>query len=242
MASWMVHLRLADNLLGLIDGLDEAQFGIGNVAPDAGIPDEKWENFSPSPEISHFRADREAAFPSKDLEFYRRYLEGLEWPNDQPQLYSFRLGYFFHLVTDNLWHVKIDQPTRVRYPRRFESDPDFVWEVKLDWYGLDFIFARDHPDAFFWRVFMESQYMGDYLDFMPVEAVKDRIRYIKDFYQRGDEKVEALCGRRFKFLTKEKMDYFVEKTTERLNQIYGLLREQEQTSVEGYTSALEIPV
>jgi hypothetical protein len=242
MASWMVHLRLADNLLGLIDGLDEAQFGIGNIAPDSGIPDEKWESFSPPPRMSHFYAEKEAAFPSQDLEFYRRYLQELQWPNDRPQRYSFRLGYFFHLVTDNLWHVKIDQPTRVRYPFRYESDPDFIWEVKRDWYGLDFIFARNHPDTFFWRVFIESEYTEDYLDFMPVEAVAQRIQYVKDFYQREDEKVAALYKRRFKFLTKEKMDNFVEKTTERLHQIYGLLWGQKQAYAEEYNSALEIPV
>jgi hypothetical protein len=242
MASWMAHLRLADNLLGLIDGLDEAQFGIGSIAPDSGIPDENWEKFSPPPKTSHFHAAREAAFPSQDLEFYRHYLEGLRWPDEHPQRFSFLLGYFFHLVTDNLWHVMIEQPTRVRYPLRFESDPDFIWEVKRDWYGLDFIFARNHPDSFFWRVFIHSEVAEDYLDFMPVEAVEQRIQYIQEFYQREDEKVQALCRRRFKFLTQEKMDNFVEKTTERLHQVYQLLWEEGQANTLEYRSALEIPI
>jgi len=46
---------LAENLLGLIEGLDPAYFAIGNVAPDSGVPDENWENFDPPPEITHFR-------------------------------------------------------------------------------------------------------------------------------------------------------------------------------------------
>jgi hypothetical protein len=38
------------------------------------------------------------------------------------------------------------------------------------------------------------------------------------------------------------MDNFIERTTERLNQIYGLLWGQEQAGAEEYSSALEIPV
>jgi len=52
MASWIVHLRLAENLLGLIPdhsaarsrrSLEPASFAVGNIAPDSGMTDEKWE-------------------------------------------------------------------------------------------------------------------------------------------------------------------------------------------------------
>jgi hypothetical protein len=43
MASWIVHLRIAENLLAKFPELDERQFAIGNIAPDSGWPDEKWE-------------------------------------------------------------------------------------------------------------------------------------------------------------------------------------------------------
>ena len=41
MATWIAHLRIAENLLELIPNLDAGQFAIGNIAPDAGIPDER---------------------------------------------------------------------------------------------------------------------------------------------------------------------------------------------------------
>lgn len=241
MASWMVHLRLADNLLDLINDLDAELFGIGNVAPDSGMPDEAWQSFTPPPEVSHFHASREAAFPSQDLKFYRRYLSETE-PEDDPHRFSFLLGYFFHLLTDNLWAVKIDQPTRVRYAYEFERDAEFIWEVKRDWYGLDFRYVRSHPEAFFWRVFVDSHYKVDYLNFMPVKAVQERVAYIKDFYQRDDEKTEALLERPFEFLTQDKMDTFIEKTTERLQQIYTLLWEEDYQVSEEYASSLEVPI
>lgn len=54
MAIWIAHLRLAENLLARIPNLDEAQFAIGNIAPDSGVPDEKWEHFDPPKEVTHF--------------------------------------------------------------------------------------------------------------------------------------------------------------------------------------------
>jgi hypothetical protein len=47
MASWIIQLHIADALLGLFPKLDPACFVVGNIAPDSGIPDEKWETFRP---------------------------------------------------------------------------------------------------------------------------------------------------------------------------------------------------
>ena len=47
MATWIVHLRIAEALLARRPELDAGQFAIGSVAPDSGLPDEKWENFTP---------------------------------------------------------------------------------------------------------------------------------------------------------------------------------------------------
>jgi hypothetical protein len=105
MATWITHLRLAENLLGMIDGLDVHSFALGNIAPDSGIPDEKWENFTPPKKVSHFIVPTEDdAWRIADLEFYRGYFLPELWDGDGSQRYSFLLGYYFHLVTDNLSH------------------------------------------------------------------------------------------------------------------------------------------
>ena len=36
MASWMIHLRIADKLLDRIPGLSPIEFIMGNMAPDSG--------------------------------------------------------------------------------------------------------------------------------------------------------------------------------------------------------------
>ncbi len=74
MASWIVHLRIAENLLGLLPHLEPDRFAVGNIAPDSGIPDEKWENFTPPPWVTHFGVQSSSHRQLADLEFYRRYL------------------------------------------------------------------------------------------------------------------------------------------------------------------------
>ena len=61
MASWMVHLRIADKLLDRIPGLSPVEFIVGNIAPDSGVPNGDWSAFHPSTRVSHFKsADKKA--------------------------------------------------------------------------------------------------------------------------------------------------------------------------------------
>src|SRR5690349_17950401 len=104
MASWMVHFRLAELLMERIDRLVMRPFALGNIAPDSGIPDTEWKVFTTPKEVTHFQRDHLV----HDMDFYRSYLRDLN-PAEDRDRFSFRLGYFFHLVTDNLWHQRIGQ-------------------------------------------------------------------------------------------------------------------------------------
>jgi hypothetical protein len=239
MATWIVHLRLAENLLSLIDGLDEAYFAMGNVAPDSGVPDENWETFDPPPEVLHFGIEGSETHQCADLEFYRRHLGSVDRWGEERERFSFLLGYFFHLVTDNLWSREVDVPTRERFAAEFESDARFVWKVKHDWYGLDFKYVREHPDSIYWRVFLNCQYVDDFLDFLPGDALQQRLDYIKEMYQKTDDETEQWYQNRPGiYLTEEEVDRFVETGTHRLSAIYRHLREIGPDTL-GYSSALE---
>jgi hypothetical protein len=48
-----------------------------------------------------------------DLDFYRKYLAGVS--PEERERFSFLLGYFFHLVTDNLWTVNIWRPHKEKH-------------------------------------------------------------------------------------------------------------------------------
>jgi len=102
MASWIVHLRVAEKVLNEVEGLDREKFGLGSVAPDSGIPDEKWEKFDPPAEILHFhppgKVPGDGARRCNDLDFYKNHLREIEWSGDEVGRFSFYLGYFFHLI------------------------------------------------------------------------------------------------------------------------------------------------
>jgi hypothetical protein len=235
-------LRIAEKLLDKIPGLDADQFAIGNVAPDSGVPDKKWENFDPPLEISHYKVKNPDGpwHRLDDVRFVREQMEGAVTIEDDPAYFSFLFGYFCHLVTDNMWSERIARPTHERYEEDFKADPDFIWEVKKDWYGLDFAYVRSHPDCLFWQVFLEAEYPVQYLSFFPPEAIPDKLEYIKDFYQRTDEKIETdLRLENNIYLNEAEMALFVDGAYRSLHRIYQAVWERGE-SLEGLTTALEL--
>jgi hypothetical protein len=221
MATWIAHLRIAENLLACIPALDAAQFAIGNVAPDSGIPDDKWEKFDPPPKVTHFKRSTGVHKDIADLDFYRGYLASV---SQQDILrFSFRLGYFFHLITDNLWTILIGKPTQAQYAEQFAADKDFIWEVKEDWYGLDHLYVRAHPDCLFWRVLLNAEPEATDLDFLPPQALLHQLNHIKTYYQRRDEHVDKMCARSMIYLSADRMDSFVLDATSCIQRIYKIL-------------------
>ena len=238
MASWIIHLRIAENLLGLFPDLDPAHFAVGNIAPDSGIPDENWENFTPPPEVTHFSDSTGVHRKLADLDFYRRFLLPVRGIPDEV-LISFRMGYFCHLITDNLWVREIVIPTTQRYSDEFAADKDFIWEVKKDWYGLDFIYVRDHPDSLFWRVFLTARPELGGLDFLLLEGVQQNVAHIQQYYQRTDEEVQALYNRPYIYLSAAQADGFVEASTRQISRIYKQLW-IDGMPADGLVSALDL--
>ena len=122
----------------MLGGLDASYFAIGNVAPDSGIPDENWEHFDSPAHVLHFQAPDATERQIEDLVFYRRYVVphlGLDRAVTANRRHNaFLWGYFFHLITDNLWGLDIGRPTKVRFASEFAADAKLAWQqVKRDW-------------------------------------------------------------------------------------------------------------
>jgi hypothetical protein len=238
MASWMVHLRIAEKLLDALPDLDAEQFAIGNIAPDSGIPNEDWTEFDPPKSISHMQIEEgQPLYQLRDMRFFEEYLKGKSFKDGKAL--AFRLGYLFHLITDNLWVIQIWRPSKAMWEDQFESEQALVEEVKRDWYGLDFLYVRDNRQGVFQRVFLSAAYDIPYLDFFPAEAIPRQLDYIKTFYQRMDEKVKALYERPYVYLNEERMAQFVLETTETLLTLYALLF-RENAAIGKRDSALEL--
>jgi len=242
MATWIAHLRIAEILYEAFNIIDPNYFSIGSLAPDYDIPDNIRSSVPSVPRDSHFRISDEGNWGVADLEFYRRYIGSIGKLSEDSLRLSFLLGYAFHLVTDNVWDKQVFQPIRARFQERFESDPNFIWEVKRDWYGIDFDYVHTNTDAGCWQVFLKCQYDHDYLDFMPQKAVQENLERIRDFYHNKDNVLERWIGNSPNiYLSVSDMDGFVEDTGKQLIRIYQFLVKNDVAKT-NYLSVLELPI
>lgn len=199
MATWIAHLRIADQLIKALDIEDERAFLVGSIAPDSGIPNEDWSRFDPPSSVSHWMLG-----PYKnhiDTEgFYRKYLCA-GWQ-------AFYLGYYTHLHADVLWSNRIMTPTYYRHQQAFDQDPKFIWTVKKDWYGHDHAYLQENPEWTAMKTFCAStDFANTYLDYYPAEAFSRQVAYICDYYRQY---VDA-PDREDQYLTREAYENYIEE-------------------------------
>ena len=188
MGTWISHLRITEQLLSHFPDVDEVTFTFGNLSPDSGIPNADWTEFDPPKEVTHFLRKGEEEHAIHDLVYYEQYLKDIELEDDI-KLYSFRLGYFFHLICDIMWAKRIVAATKREFKELFEQDRrKAVSLVKDDWYGLDQLYVRDHPEHIFWRVIMGNPYPPSYLPFVNEQALHHQYDHIRKFYSEQEDK------------------------------------------------------
>lgn len=188
MGTWISHLRIAESLLNHFPELDEVTFAFGNLSPDSGIPNADWTEFDPPKEVTHFLRKGEGEHAIHDLVYYEQYLSIIK-PEADIKLYSFRLGYFFHLICDIMWAKRIGAATKQEFKELFDKDrKKAVSTVKDDWYGLDQLYVRDHPEHIFWRVIMTNPNPPSYLPFVQDKALHQQYDHIRKFYSEQEDK------------------------------------------------------
>ena len=222
MTTWISHLRIAENLLAHLTGLDETSFTFGNIAPDSGLPNADWTEFDPPKELSHFLPVNAGEGSTQDLIFYRQYLQPLNQVQE-PVIYSFMLGYFIHLLSDHLWSDKIGKTSREVYAHLFIDRPAFeAWNImKEDWYGLDQRYVRDHPDCLFWRIFLNLPIPSSPLPFVRQPAFEHQVHYIRDYYSHPSN--ERVLDRPFPYLNEAAMSRYINETCAAVIKILHLL-------------------
>ena len=242
MATWIVHLRVADMLNEAMHSFHDGNFALGNVAPDSGVPDVNWETFNPPSEVTHFRAPAGARYKFADMAFYHTYILHERDLSRDKQKQSFLYGYFYHLVTDNLWNMLVTEPTYRRYQDRFTEDPKFIWTVKKDWYGLDFVYLSEHPNWHTWKTFQTIEYLRSMIDIIPKEAVRQKIEHIKNFYGKPKEQVDAAIEEMpAEYLVHEQLEIFVETATRKLLAVANVLGDPSEKGHSKYMqSALQL--
>ena len=215
MATWMIHLRIADKLLDRIPGLSPLEFIMGNMAPDSGVPNKDWTQFFPSKLISHFREDDGNGKKKINVQTYlNQYFTPALRESYNERQYAFYLGYYTHLLTDCLWSDRIAWPTRLRFP-------DVSWEdIKEDWYDLDFLFLKKRPGFRAFRAYLGSVgFVNTYMDSFAPDAFDNRREYITSFYLQENNNL----NREYPYLTEAEADRFVDAAVEEILSALGNL-------------------
>lgn len=205
MATWIAHLRVAEVILNKGYDLDEESFIAGNIGPDSGVPNEDWSSFDTPTEITHWK-DKDGIIRPAD--FFEKYLAEKDMGKKE---YSFKLGYYVHLLTDVEW-TKLHEKKKENpeYRRQLKEDKNFIWTVKKDWYGHDFIYVDSYKESMFHTIFKHIEKVPDYLDYFPKGAFTRQVKYITDYYLGVNEETKE----NFIYLTKEDMDKFIEEAVQ----------------------------
>lgn len=204
MATWVVHLRIADYLLKTIKDISSAEFVAGSVAPDCGYgKKDSIGEFIPPPSVTHWTATGN----KKDCrykEFYAKYLRGRRKDSD----YWFFFGYYVHLITDIMWSSCVYMPTRDKYAEEYTKDPEFLKKIKVDWNDLDHKFLRDNPRFKPLEILAACGHVKDYLPYYEKNQLTVQIKYIVDYYNKNKGKENL--DRQYTYLTMNKVDNFIQ--------------------------------
>lgn len=213
MASWMVHLRIADKLLDKIPGLSPVEFIVGNIAPDSGVPNADWSKFSPPTSVSHFKSAEKKAGPDA---FAAKYFTPELQAGYNDRHYAFYLGYLTHLLTDVLWSDQIARPTFRKFIGQPPYNDPLVWKIKDDWYDLDYKYLRDHPGFRAFRVYLGAVgFVNEFMEEFSSDAFDNRRQYITDFYLQENDHID----REYPYLTEVEMDAFVENSVTAISEM-----------------------
>ena len=104
------------------------------------------------------------------------------------------------------------EPCIARYPEAYAEDSHkLLWTLKKDWYDLDFLYLKKHPDFRAFQIYESAEgFVNQYMEIFAEDAFENRREYITGFYREGREDVE----REYVYLTEAQADRFVEDCVE----------------------------
>ena len=107
-----------------------------------------------------------------------------------------------------------------------EKDPLKAWDkIKDDWYGLDQLYNRAHPESLFWQVVHKTPSPPSYLPFVNEKALHHQYNHIRKFY--GEPDAEFFIERKFPYLNESTMSRIVEDTVKATLLVIEKLRQIE---------------
>ncbi len=99
------------------------------------------------------------------------------------------------------------------YPKEAAEDIyKLVWTAKADWYDLDFLYLRQHPDFRAFSIYERAvNFDNVFMDIFSRDAFKNRRQYITGFYHSDNH---GELERTYKYLAPEAAEDFVNKAVD----------------------------
>lgn len=212
MASWIIHFRIAENLLKSFGGLCKTEFVFGNVAPDSGLPNAAG-GYDPPKSVSHFQSLFDGYKMADYEKFAGEYLPPEKIKDHSPAALSFYLGYYCHLLTDFYWSYKIVHPALSEHAEENLKDhAGLINKLKGDWYNLDFLYLRAHPDLEAYLIFTAAKsFPNVYMPIFGPDAFDVTRERIEKFYSAEWPDIDT---RPYHYLRADGADRFVGDVTE----------------------------
>ncbi|MBD5493476.1 MAG: hypothetical protein HDR12_03590 [Lachnospiraceae bacterium] len=215
MASWIIHLRVAQQLYQQLKIEQIDTFILGNIAPDSGVPTEDGSGFIPDAAVSHFRSlDENGIKDIHEDQFIRQYFTPAHRLSYSKKEDTFFLGYLTHLLTDKIWAREIAYSAKDKLNALFNSNREMFWQtIKKDWYDLDFMYLKSTPSFEAFRIYREiKDIKNTYIDFFSENAFEERRQFILDFYTNG----AANIVEHDTYLSKAELDRFVNSAADEI--------------------------
>lgn len=205
MATWVIHLRIADavrQMLPWIGLLPELPFAVGNLAPDGGMeiaphvyePDSATTHWTPTGRKRDIDADA----------FYRAYLLGKDWTPEQAAFY---LGYYVHLLTDVQWIREVLQPLKQKIGISHFTGTPYDAMLRQNLTYLEQTYCRETKSFSIWeRIQKTKTFSNRYLPYYKEHALTEKLEELQQRYAKLVEKPAAFL------VTAAELDDFVERT------------------------------
>jgi|GEM_PF-4103873 len=190
MATWIGHLRIADQLLKYGFDLRVEPFLLGNLAPDVtGI----------SKNLTHCLDDYTRVQPE---DFYDAYLRNQHYDEDT---YAFMVGCYVHLLADVEWIGNVWRPFKHDNPdlaNRIETDESFGYEFKrTEYFGHDFLYLHENPDYPSYKVIQSIEKIPYSIDLLPEDSLLNWLNSeVKTTYQ-DTATIEKVLKHEFPYLS-----------------------------------------
>lgn len=176
MPSSVIHLRVCDMLLDLVDERYHADFTVGNLAADCGRPVPGTKSYDPPRDVTHF-TDTPQRWNTRTHpdRFREKYMKNCRNMRDL----VFLCGYYCHLTVDNAYIDLFFEKYHAIYGEAF--DIELRRKIKQrDQHYHDMKFLCDHTD---FRPLAILNSIGGYpnrcLDYYSADAITERLIKVK---------------------------------------------------------------